>query len=93
MVERVTAFFSGRVQGVGFRYHTQHLASGFEVQGYVRNLSDGRVEVTAEGEGAEIDRFLQTIRESRLGRNIERFDQKRSAATGQFSGFIIEDTE
>jgi len=54
---RRTTYFSGQVQGVGFRYTTQRIAAAFEVSGFVRNLPDGRVEVVAEGEIAEIDGF------------------------------------
>jgi acylphosphatase len=54
-------FFSGRVQGVGFRATCQWLARNIEVAGYVRNLPDGRVELFVEGEGSEIDTFLTTI--------------------------------
>jgi acylphosphatase len=62
-------FYSGRVQGVGFRFTTQHLSRGFDVAGTVRNLPDGRVELVAEGEPAEIDGFLQAIRDA-MGRFI-----------------------
>lgn len=54
--------FSGRVQGVGFRFTCRSLARGFEVAGHVRNLPDGRVELVMEGELAELDRFLAAIR-------------------------------
>lgn len=53
--------FSGRVQGVGFRFTCQSLARGFEIAGHVRNLSDGQVELLAEGEPRELDRFLAAI--------------------------------
>ena len=56
--ERRRAYFSGRVQGVGFRFTCQSLARRFDVAGYVRNLPDGRVEVVAEGDPTELDEFL-----------------------------------
>jgi acylphosphatase len=60
--ERRRVYFSGRVQGVGFRYTCSRLAYGFAVGGYVRNLPDGRVEVLAEGETAELDTFLAALK-------------------------------
>ena len=61
-LERRRILYSGRVQGVGFRATTSWLARGFEVSGYVRNLADGRVEVVAEGDAAEVDRLEAAIR-------------------------------
>ena len=59
--ERRRVYFSGRVQGVGFRYTCQALARGFEIAGSVRNLPDGRVELVAEGDSIELDDFLAAI--------------------------------
>jgi acylphosphatase len=61
--------YSGRVQGVGFRYTAQNVAEGFAVAGYVRNLPDGDVELVAEGEPAEVDTFLAAIA-ARLGHHL-----------------------
>ena len=47
--------YSGSVQGVGFRYTVKTVATGFEVSGTVRNLSDGRVELVAQGVKAELE--------------------------------------
>jgi len=55
------ALFTGRVQGVGFRYATKQLALGFEVTGTVKNLSDGRVELCVQGEQEEVDDFITEI--------------------------------
>jgi len=60
-LERRRVLFSGRVQGVGFRATCRWLAGGFDIVGYVRNLPDGRVELLAQGEAAEIDRYLGAI--------------------------------
>ncbi len=60
-VERRQIFYTGRVQGVGFRATVQHLSRGFQVVGFVKNLPDGRVEVLAEGEPSELDAFQNAI--------------------------------
>jgi acylphosphatase len=63
--------YSGRVQGVGFRYAVKRIAGGYEVTGHVRNLPDGRVELQAMSHDAgELDAFLEAIQESSLGGNI-----------------------
>jgi acylphosphatase len=59
-------FYSGTVQGVGFRYTTKAVAAGFEVMGTVRNLPDGRVELIAEGARAELEAFRAAIRNAGL---------------------------
>ncbi len=58
------AYFSGSVQGVGFRYTTHRLALGFDVAGFVRNLPDGRVELVIEGNPDEIHRFLGAVQDA-----------------------------
>ena len=57
-LEAVHLFISGRVQGVGFRYHTQRTAKRLALLGWVRNLPDGRVEVWAEGGPGPIAEFV-----------------------------------
>ncbi|SVA98172.1 uncharacterized protein METZ01_LOCUS151026, partial [marine metagenome] len=51
---RVHVYYSGRVQGVGFRYTVKSLVPGYDVLGIIRNLPDGRVELIAEGEQTEL---------------------------------------
>jgi acylphosphatase len=53
--------YVGRVQGVGFRYTALRIARGFSIAGYVRNLRDGRVELVAEGEAAEVSAFVTAV--------------------------------
>lgn len=86
-IRRVT-YFSGRVQGVGFRYAAQASAAGFEVTGFVRNLSDGRVEVVAEGLADELDRFLGAVEEAMRGRISDR-QSSDTPASGEFTCFLI----
>ena len=88
-LRQLKVFFTGRVQGVGFRYTVRSLAAGFEATGTVRNLPDGRVEFTAEGAPAELEAFLEAIRSSGVGRFIRQETVSWSEATGQFRGFEI----
>jgi acylphosphatase len=85
---RKTIHFSGHVQGVGFRYTAQAIARGFEVTGYVKNLSDGRVKLEVEGDDAEIDRFVQRIRDQMAG-HVRHVDETVSEATGEFQDFRV----
>lgn len=80
--------FTGRVQGVGFRFQALQVAREFEVAGYVQNLPDGRVRLEVEGARAEIDAFLAALGERMEGhiRNTERTAGRR---TPRFSGFEI----
>ncbi len=60
---RLRAWFSGRVQGIGFRYSTLQVSKGYEVTGYVKNLLDGRVELEAEGQKSEVEAFLAALQD------------------------------
>ena len=53
--------FYGRVQGVGFRYRAEHAAASYGVTGWVRNLSDGSVEMEAEGTEQSIDNMIIAV--------------------------------
>jgi acylphosphatase len=79
--------YSGRVQGVGFRFTAQHLASGRAVAGFVRNLPDGDVELVAEGEADEVGRFLAAVA-GRMAANIDRADVREEPPAGR-QGFHI----
>jgi len=85
-------FFSGRVQGVGFRYGTKQVAMGFDVTGSVRNLADGRVELCVMGEMDEVNEFLREIREeSNLAHHILEYSEEEIPLAGmqQVKGFSI----
>jgi acylphosphatase len=86
---RMVVYYSGRVQGVGFRYTAKSVAAGFEVTGTVRNLLDGRVEVVAEGPREELEGFRKAILEAGLGPCIRNEDVNWAEATGEFRGFHI----
>ena len=77
-------YYSGAVQGVGFRYTAHGLACKFAVSGHVRNLPDGRVELVAEGEADQVDGFLAAIARRMRGyiENTVVSDEKPSGADG-----------
>jgi len=87
-VRHETVHFSGRVQGVGFRYQTLQVAKEFEVSGFVQNLPDGRVRLEIEGDADEIEAFLASVGERLEGyiRKVERAAVRRPP---QFKGFMI----
>ena len=87
--QRVQVHYVGRVQGVGFRYSVKKLAAGFEITGLVRNLSDGRVELVAEGAREELGAFLAAVRESEVGGFIRQEQAAWADVKNEFSGFEI----
>lgn len=87
-MERRTYYFSGRVQGVGFRYTAQHLARNHPVTGYVRNLSHGRVEMVAEGEPKDLDALADAVKRQMEG-FIRGVTVSTDKATGEFNSFGI----
>ena len=82
-------FYSGHVQGVGFRYTVKQVAAGFAVVGSVKNWPDGRVEVVAEGDVAELKAFQQAIRDEGLSQFIRDEQVTWSEAQGGGRGFEI----
>ena len=86
---RVHVVYSGHVQGVGFRYTVKSLSPGYETTGTIRNLSDGRVELVAEGAKDELEAFLQGITDSGLGSLIRDAHVSWSEARGDIKGFAI----
>ena len=87
-VHHETVFFTGHVQGVGFRYAALQAAREFEVAGSVSNLADGRVLLEAEGGAPEVAAFVAAVEEKMHGyvRKVERSGARRAA---QFAGFVI----
>jgi acylphosphatase len=78
---------SGRVQGVGFRYHVQHAALSHGVRGDVRNLPDGRVELRAMG-GA-LESFLEEVRRGPHGARVDAVEEREPVEFPAFSDFRI----
>lgn len=88
--KRLHAVFKGRVQGVGFRYLVETLATQRGAVGWVRNLPKGDVEMLAEGDAAALEALLTDIRSSRLGTHLKKCAAKWLPYEGSFSEFQIE---
>ena len=84
---RLRALFTGRVQGVGFRYTAQHIARRHDVVGFVQNLPDGSVVIVVEGDHGLRD-FLDEVKLT-MGAKIQGFEVSQQDATGEFDAFGI----
>ncbi|WOO41197.1 acylphosphatase [Rubellicoccus peritrichatus] len=87
-VTRLEIFFSGRVQGVGFRYATFQVAKEFEVNGEVKNLADGRVQLVAEGTAKEVNAFADEVKE-RMSPFIRKTEDMTSSGEPGYKNFSI----
>ena len=85
----MNVFYSGRVQGVGFRYTTKTVAAGFDVTGVIRNLPDGRVELVAEGLRPELEAFRAELHLAGLAGFIRDEQVIWADAKNEFRGFEI----
>ena len=86
---RLEAVVRGRVQGVGFRVYALGVARGLGLTGWVANESAGSVRVVAEGAAADLDRLVNALHEGPPAGYVDRVDEHRSPATGEFAGFSI----
>jgi len=86
--KRYHAFYSGSVHGVGFRFTSERLASSLGISGWVRNLSDGRVELVCEGKETALAEFLKKISDV-FGGYIRSADIREESYTGEFPDFDI----
>lgn len=88
-MKRVSMIASGRVQGVGFRAYVQHVAQNISINGWVKNLTDGTVEIEAEGPDDVVERFISIIASTNERfMNVEDLKTHHKAYAG-LSGFII----
>ena len=85
---KVHVFFSGQVQGVGFRFTTKKIADKLGLTGFVRNLPDGKVEAVCEGKASVLDEFLKEIKNV-MSDYLSHSVVVRDAATDGFSLFEI----
>ncbi|MCM8795836.1 MAG: acylphosphatase [Candidatus Omnitrophica bacterium] len=88
MKRQIHVYYTGRVQGVGFRFTTEEIARDLEVYGWVRNLRDGRVELVAEAEEEVLKNFLARIKQY-FSHYIQDVDIDWLAASGEFKEFRV----
>jgi len=86
--KRLHVIYTGRVQGVGFRFTALDAANKFKLTGWVKNLPDGRVEMVAEGEEAALEKFSAEIN-STMATYIHEKNEYYEPTTGEFSRFEI----
>lgn len=84
----LVAYFSGHVQGVGFRYSVAQLAKGYEATGFVKNLADGRVELEIEGEEGECRQMVASI-EDEMDAYVRKTELTDGIRAKCFSSFKI----
>lgn len=87
-VKSLHVYYSGWVQGVGFRFTAERVASSLGLSGWVRNLRDGRVEILCEGKEQSLKGFLDKMTAT-FKTYIRDADIAWGEATGSLSGFDI----
>ena len=89
MKTRVHVWVSGIVQGVFFRANTKDLALRLGVNGWVRNLPDGRVEAVFEGEEEKVKEMIEFCKKGPPGSRVDEIDVKEEKYKGEFNSFEI----
>ena len=87
--ERLHAQVSGHVQGVNFRYYTSLTAKEMGLTGWVRNRSDGTVEVVAEGTRQQLEKLLRFLNIGPAASKVTQVQTDWLSATGEFADFQI----
>ena len=83
-------FISGDVQGVGYRFFAQRAAARHQVVGYVRNLSDGRVEALAEGQPLQVEAFKHDLATGPRFGHVDSVEELNLDPSDAYSSFRIE---
>lgn len=86
---RVHVIISGRVQGVWFRVETQKAARQYGVYGWVRNMTDGRVEAVFEGTREQVEAMLKWCQKGAPLSRVDQVEKTDEAFTGEFDSFEI----
>ncbi len=88
-ITRAHLFVSGIVQGVFFRAHTQEVAKGLQLAGWVRNLRDGRVEIMIEGPKDKVEKLIEWCHVGPPSASVIGVEAEWLTATGEFTSFDV----
>jgi acylphosphatase len=88
-VKALYILISGRVQGVGFRWFAERQAVEHGVDGYVKNLGDGRVEILAQAENEVLEAFCETLKQGPPFSRPEELSLKTAPINPELRGFHI----
>ena len=75
-IETYNLLLSGRVQGVGFRYFTEALAARYNIQGYVRNIYDNKLEIVCQGEPDNLNKFILEVKNGPSFSHVKQVDME-----------------
>ena len=89
MIARVHIFIKGKVEGVFYRSWTKSTAETLKLNGWVKNLEDGRVEAMFEGEKENVDEMVQKCKDGSRASEVTHMDIIWEEAKGDFTGFNI----
>ncbi len=89
ILKRIHIFVTGRVQGVFFRQSTRVMAIKNNVNGWIRNLDDGRVEIVAQGKERDIDNLTNWCRTGPANSRVDEFELKIESITEEFENFEV----
>ncbi len=89
LIKRIHILYSGKVQGVGFRYTARSVASQLGLAGWAKNLRDGNVEVVCEGEESKLKRFLDEMSKEFPNHYVDNTDVTWEEPIDKLNGFEI----
>ncbi len=88
-MEKVHILVKGQVQGVAFRAYTLMAAQQLHVNGFVRNLQDGSVEILAEGDRGSLEKLIEWAYNGSPVARVDDVQVSFSEATGKYDDFQV----
>ena len=88
-MQRVYIIVHGSVQGVFFRFNARRMASDLGLKGYAKNMSDGTVEIVAEGSEDKLKELIEFCKKGPEAAEVSKVDVEFSKASNEFEGFEV----